>query len=201
MIAILDYGSGNIRSAQRACEKTGAEVVITSDFKTALAADGLVIPGVGAFGACMKGLRAVRGEELIKERLKLGRKILGICVGMQVLFAESDELFNGERTSGVGIFPQKVEKLSAPVLPHIGWSEIESKNNSGSFADLNGKRFYFVHSYAVKSEVSDAVNISCNYGDNFIAAIETDLITATQFHPEKSGDAGLKLINNWVASL
>ena len=101
----------------------------------------------------------------------------------------------------LGFSPKRLRKLSAPVLPHIGWSEIESKNNSGSFADLNGERFYFVHSYAVKSEVSEAANINCNYGDNFIAAIETDLITATQFHPEKSGDAGLKLINNWVASL
>ncbi len=201
MIAILDYGSGNIRSAQRACEKTGADVVVTSDFKTALAADGLIIPGVGAFGACMKGLRAVKGEELIKERLDLGRKILGICVGMQVLFAESDEFLNGERISGVGIFPQRVEKISAPVLPHIGWSEIESKSNSGSFAELDGERFYFVHSYAVKSQVSGATNIGCNYGENFIAAIETDLITATQFHPEKSGVAGLKLIANWAASL
>lgn len=201
MIAILDYGSGNIRSAQRACEKTGAEVVITSDFKTALSADGLVIPGVGAFGACMKGLQAVNGEELIRERLNLGRKILGICVGMQVLFSESDELFNGERVSGVGVFPQKVEKLSAPVLPHIGWSEIECKSKSTSFSELNGERFYFVHSYAVRAEVSGATNIGSNYGDNFIAAIETDLITATQFHPEKSGTAGLKLISNWAASL
>ena len=201
MIAILDYGSGNIRSAQRACERTGADVVITSDYQTALKSDGLVIPGVGAFGACMKGLRAVKGDELIKERLELGRKILGICVGMQVLFSESDELFNGEQIRGVGIFPQKVEKLIAPVLPHIGWNKIEADKAIGSFAELSGERFYFVHSYAVKSKVTGATNISCNYGESFIAAIETDLITATQFHPEKSGVAGLKLVSKWVDSL
>lgn len=201
MIAILDYGSGNIRSAQRAFEQTGHEVVITSEFDLACAVDGLVIPGVGAFGACMSGLLRVRGDEIIKNRLEAGKKIFGICVGMQVLFSESAELFDGQVIKGVGVFPNKVERLNAPVLPHIGWNSITLSNQSSAFAELDGEKFYFVHSYAVRTPVREANNITCEYGENFTAAIETELITATQFHPEKSGSAGLKLIANWSKSL
>lgn len=201
MIAILDYGSGNIRSAQRAFEKAGAEVVVTADFESALNAKGLVIPGVGAFGACMEGLLAVRGDEIILQRLAAGRKIFGICVGMQILFAESDELYKGKKASGVGIFPQKVVRLTAPVLPHIGWNSLSKVPQGPVFQGLDQERFYFVHSYAVQKQVSEANNIMSNYGEEFVAAIEGELITATQFHPEKSGRAGLKLIENWVKTI
>lgn len=201
MIAILDYGSGNIRSAQRAFEQTGQEVVVTSDFDLASSVAGLVIPGVGAFGACMSGLKSVRGDEIIKNRITAKKKIFGICVGMQVLFSQSAELFDGEVAQGVGIFPNRVERLNAPILPHIGWNSVKVNGQDSVFAGLEQQQFYFVHSYAVTTPVQEANNITCSYGDDFIAAIETDLITATQFHPEKSGSAGLKLIANWSKSL
>lgn len=201
MIAILDYGSGNIRSAQRAFEKSGQSVTVTSDFEKAVGAKGLVIPGVGAFGACMEGLKTVRGDEIIRERLNSGKKIFGICVGMQVLFAESEELYNGQIVRGVGVFEEAVQKLSAPVLPHIGWNSLQQAAESKMFTDISKERFYFVHSYAVKGEVSGVENIKATYGERFIAAVNSDLITATQFHPEKSGNAGLKLIENWASSL
>ena len=201
MIAILDYGSGNIRSAQRAFEYSGAEVEITSDYKTALEASGLVIPGVGAFGACMNGLLAVRGDQLIRERMSLGRKIFGICVGMQILFKDSAELYEGRRISGVGVFDESVERLAAPVLPHIGWNSISADPGVRNFDSVKAQQFYFVHSYAVTTPVAKASNIYCEYGSKFVAAIENELITATQFHPEKSGNAGLELIANWSKSL
>lgn len=201
MIAILDYGSGNIRSAQRAFERGNHEVVVTSNFEEALGADGLVIPGVGAFGACMSGLLGVRGDELIRERLAAGRKIFGICVGMQILFSQSAELYEGKSISGVGIFPQQVKKLVAPVLPHIGWNSLTDADKSETFSGVENEQFYFVHSYGVLDEVSNAKCVYSNYGSEFVAAIETKLITATQFHPEKSGPAGLRLIENWVNSL
>lgn len=201
MIAILDYGSGNIRSAQRAFQRGYKEVVVTSDYQTALKSNGLVIPGVGAFGACMQGLRAVRGDELIKERLSSGKKIFGICVGMQILFSESSEQFEGKTVSGVGVFSEKVEKLSAPVLPHIGWNSLSDADKSSTFSTVEKELFYFVHSYGVNQAVENATNIYSEYGKKFVAAVETDLITATQFHPEKSGVAGLKLIKNWVNRL
>lgn len=201
MIAILDYGSGNIRSAQRAFEKSGRSVTVTSDFEEAIGAKGLVIPGVGAFGACMEGLKAVRGDEIIRERLNTGKKIFGICVGMQILFTESEELYNGRIVPGVGVFEEVVQKLSAPVLPHIGWNSLQQAAESSMFTDVSEERFYFVHSYAVKGEVSGVVNVKSTYGERFTAAVASDLITATQFHPEKSGSAGLKLIENWANSL
>lgn len=201
MIAILDYGSGNIRSAQRAFEQSGIKVEVTSDYKTALEATGLVIPGVGAFGACMNGLLAVRGDELIRKRISLGRKIFGICVGMQILFKDSAELYKGVRISGVGVFAESVERLEAPVLPHIGWNSITFEPGASNFDSVKDQQFYFVHSYAVTRPVASAKNIYCEYGSKFVAAIENELITATQFHPEKSGKAGLELIANWSKSL
>lgn len=201
MIAILDYGSGNIRSAQRACEGNSHDVVITSDYQTAVDADGLVIPGVGAFGACMKGLLAVRGDEIIKRRILEKRKILGICVGMQILFEDSEEQYEGSTPRGVGIFPGSIRKLAAPVLPHIGWNQMTVNTDSTSFAGIENERFYFVHSYAAVLPVAGAMNAIAHYGDDFLAAVETDVVTAVQFHPEKSGQAGLALISNWAASL
>ena len=197
MIAILDYGSGNLRSAQRAFENTGREVVITSDFDLALNADGLVVPGVGAFAACMEGLRAVRGEVIVRERVAAGRPILGICVGMQILFSQGVEHGNH---SGVGIWNAKVEKLNAPILPHMGWNTVDVAAQSQLLKGLETQSFYFVHSYAVK-QVNAPIVSTAHHGEDFIAAIEDGVVSATQFHPEKSGEAGLQLIQNWVDTL
>ena len=197
MIAILDYGSGNLRSAQRAFENTGQEVVITSDFDLALNADGLVVPGVGAFAACMEGLRAVRGEVIVRERVAAGRPTLGICVGMQILFSQGVEHGNH---SGVGIWNAKVEKLNAPILPHMGWNTVNVAAQSQLLKGLETQSFYFVHSYAVK-QVSAPIVSTAHHGEDFIAAIEDGVVSATQFHPEKSGEAGLQLIQNWVDTL
>lgn len=197
MIAILDYGSGNLRSAQRAFETSGREVVITSDYEVALNADGLVVPGVGAFAACMEGLIAVRGDQIVRARIAAARPTLGICVGMQILFSQGLE--HGVHP-GVGIWNATVEKLEAPILPHMGWNTVKAGTGSQLFNGVEEESFYFVHSYAVKNSVG-AISTLSNYGENFLAAVEDGAIAATQFHPEKSGDAGLHLIKNWVQTL
>lgn len=201
MIAILDYGSGNLRSAQRACEETGQKVIVTSDYEIALRADGLVVPGVGAFGACMAGLREVKGDVLIRERIKEKKKVLGICVGMQILFQSSEEAFSDTEPLGIGVFPSKVTKLSAPITPHIGWNMVSVPADSALFKGLERKRFYFVHSYAATEKVPNSLNIEAEYGSKFLAAVESETVAAVQFHPEKSGRAGLQLIRNWSESL
>ena len=197
MIAILDYGSGNLRSAQRAFETSGREVVITSDYQVALNADGLVVPGVGAFAACMEGLITVRGDQIVRERIAAARPTLGICVGMQILFSQGLE--HGVHP-GVGIWDATVEKLEAPILPHMGWNTVKAGAGSQLFNGVEEESFYFVHSYAVKNPVG-AISTLSNYGEDFLAAVEDGAIAATQFHPEKSGDAGLHLIKNWVQTL
>ena len=197
MIAILDYGSGNLRSAHRAFERSGEEVIVTSDFDIALNAKGLVVPGVGAFAACMQGLQAVRGDEIVRQRVALNRPTLGICVGMQILFAQGVE--HGVH-AGVGIWDATVEKLETKVLPHMGWNTVTPHKESKIFKGVESESFYFVHSYAVTKSVGKVESFT-DYEGPFIAAIEDGAMTATQFHPEKSGDAGLHLIKNWVATL
>jgi glutamine amidotransferase len=199
LIAILDYGSGNVRSALRAFERAGKEVILTSDYSIALEAEGLVVPGVGAFGACMHGLKSVRGDQLVRERIALGRPTIGICVGMQILFAAGVE--HGQH-EGVGVWPSTVEKLTAPVLPHMGWNTVATAPGSQLFQGVEGESFYFVHSYGVTEPVEgSALHSWSEYDTRFLAAIEDGVISATQFHPEKSGDAGLHLIKNWVSGL
>lgn len=198
-IAILDYGSGNLRSALRAFERAGKDVVLTSDYSVALEAEGLVVPGVGAFGACMQGLASIKGDALVRERVALARPTIGICVGMQILFAHGVEHGNHE---GVAIWPSTVEKLSAPVLPHMGWNTVDVASGSNLFKGVEGESFYFVHSYGVTQKAeSTALQSWTDYDTRFLAAIEDGVISATQFHPEKSGDAGLHLIKNWVSTL
>ena len=201
MIAILDYGSGNLRSAQRACEETNHEVIITSDPSQALLADGLVVPGVGAFGGCMAGLNSINGADIIKERNAAGKKTLGICVGMQILFDSSEEKFNSAEPTGLGILRGKVSKLSAPVIPHIGWNLVAPSSESLLFQGIENERFYFVHSYAAVATNSNVKITTSSYGEQFISAIESETICAVQFHPEKSGVAGLQLLKNWAANL
>jgi imidazole glycerol-phosphate synthase subunit HisH len=203
----LDYGSGNLRSAVRALERAGAEVTLTADHSAAEAADGLVVPGVGAFAACMAGLRAVRGHRTIGRRLAGGRPVLGICVGMQVLFARGAE--HGVETDGCDEWPGVVERLRAPVVPHMGWNTVAAPEDSTLFEGVTGERFYFVHSYGVRDwtlQTNDRtraplVTWTEHGGDRFVAAVENGPLSATQFHPEKSGDAGAALLRNWVTTL
>lgn len=206
-VVVLDYGSGNLRSAVRALERAGAAVTLTADREAAMAADGLVVPGVGAFAACMAGLQAVRGPEVIGRRLAGGRPVLGICVGMQVLFEQGVE--HGVTAAGCGEWPGVVEKLQAPVVPHMGWNTVAADKESRLFAGISEERFYFVHSYGVREWTlvtnnrtkAPLVTWSEHGGDRFVAAVENGPLTATQFHPEKSGDAGARLLRNWVDSL
>uniref|UniRef100_UPI00404A758E imidazole glycerol phosphate synthase subunit HisH n=1 Tax=Candidatus Planktophila sp. TaxID=2175601 RepID=UPI00404A758E len=200
MIAILDYGSGNLRSAQRAFERSGSEVVVTSDRDVALNAAGLVVPGVGAFSACMRGLVAIGGDQIVRDRIKAKRPTLGICVGMQILFRDGDEHVTSELHKGVGIWQESITKLAAPILPHMGWNTVSVTGNSQLFKGIADQAFYFVHSYAAKSPVGVAQTWT-THGEKFLSAVEDGAISATQFHPEKSGDAGLELIKNWVALL
>ena len=198
MIAILDYGSGNLRSAQRAFEVASANVVVTRDAKTCSEASALIVPGVGAFAACMEQLAQVGGVEIIADRVAKERPIFGICVGMQILFQSSSEK---KETQGLGVLPGKVSELKAPVLPHMGWNSVAPAHSSKLFKGVEDQSFYFVHSYAAKDSISDATNTITNYGEDFLAAVEKDFVVATQFFPEKSGAAGAKLIANWVKTL
>jgi glutamine amidotransferase len=200
VIAILDYGSGNLRSAQRAFERSGSEVVVTSDRDTALNAAGLVVPGVGAFAACMRGLVAIGGDEIVRARVAAKRPTLGICVGLQILFRDGDEHASSELHKGVGIWQESITKLDAPILPHMGWNTVAVTGPSQLFKGIADQSFYFVHSYAAKSSVG-SVQGWTTHGEKFLSAVEDGAICATQFHPEKTGDAGLELIKNWVGLL
>jgi len=206
-VVILDYGSGNLRSAVRAVERAGAEVTLTADRQAAMDADGLVVPGVGAFAACMAGLRSVKGHEIIGRRLAGGRPVLGICVGMQILFSRGVE--HGVEADGCDEWPGVVERLQAPVVPHMGWNTVSPPRGSVLFDGVAGERFYFVHSYAVRDwtlvthnrTAAPLVTWAEHGGDRFVAAVENGPLSATQFHPEKSGDAGAALLRNWVDTL
>jgi len=196
-VVVLDYGSGNLRSAERALTRVGADVTVTADAVAAGECDALVVPGVGAFAACMDGIRAIGGDDVVRSRVAEGRPVLGICVGMQVLYEHGDE--HGVVTEGIGVLPGRVERLHAPVLPHMGWNTVTPPAGSSLFAGVENERFYFVHSYAVMPH--DAGETLSEHGAAFVAAVEHGTVVATQFHPEKSGDAGLNLLRNWFTSL
>ena len=206
-MVVLDYGSGNVRSAQRALEHVGADVVVTSDHIAALECDGLVVPGVGAFAACRVGLDAVQGHRVIGRRLAGARPVLGICVGMQLMFDEGVE--HGVHTEGYGEWPGVVERLPAQVVPHMGWNTVDVASGSSLFVGIERERFYFVHSYGVRawnwsdgSPLLAAPQVSWSeHGGRFVAAVENGPLRAVQFHPEKSGDAGLTLLSNWLDTL
>ena len=205
-VVVLDYGSGNLRSASRALEQVGADVTVTSDYEPAMDCDGLVVPGVGAFAACLAGFRGVRGPQLVERRLAGGRPVLGICVGMQIMFESGSE--HGVVSQGVGLWPGTVEELPAAVLPHMGWNTVRAPQGSVLFSGLGEQRFYFVHSFAVQHWDLDPLDPAhpplvtwAEHGAPFIAAVENGPLTATQFHPEKSGDAGLGLLSNWLRAL
>jgi imidazole glycerol-phosphate synthase subunit HisH len=207
-VVVFDYGFGNVRSAERALARVGADVEITRDFDTAMNADGLLVPGVGAFSACMEGLKKARGEWIIDRRLSGGRPVMGICVGMQILFARGIE--HGVESEGLDEWPGTVGPLKAPIVPHMGWNTVEAPADSKLFAGVDSDaRFYFVHSYAVHEWSLEVTNPAirapqvtwATHGERFVAAVENGALWATQFHPEKSGDAGAQLLTNWIETL
>lgn len=201
-VVVLDYGSGNLRSAQRALERVGARVEVTANADAARNADGLVVPGVGAYAACMAGLRAIGGEQIIADRVTAGRPVLGVCVGMQILFARGVEF--GVETVGCGQWPGAVTRLDAPVIPHMGWNIVSAAPGSALFKGIDAAtRFYFVHSYAAQRWEGnpEALLTWATHQVPFLAAVEDGPLAATQFHPEKSGDAGATLLANWVEGL
>ncbi len=206
LVAVLDYGSGNVHSAVKALVAAGADARLTSDRALIQEAAGLVVPGVGAFRAVMDALRASRGDEAIERRLAGGRPVLGICVGMQVLFAEGVE--RGQDTAGMDQWPGAVTQLDAPVLPHMGWNTVRAGEGSQLLRGIEDERFYFVHSYGaqhwsleVQRPFRSPVLTWCDYGTPFLAAVENGPLSATQFHPEKSGAAGIRLLANWIDTL
>lgn len=205
-VVVLDYGSGNVHSVAKALQAAGAQVSLTGNFDEALSADGLVVPGVGAFDAVMKQLGTVKAAQIIDQRLTMGKKVLGICVGLQVMFESGNE--HGIDTEGLGQWPGKVEALPAPVLPHMGWNTVKAPAGSKLFEGIADERFYFVHSYGVLTwplaDTGEIIPTSVTwgeYGAPFIAAVENGPLSATQFHPEKSGQAGIRLLTNWVNTL
>ncbi len=195
-VVVLDHGSGNLRSVERALARVGAQVNVTADLDEAREAPGLVVPGVGAYAACMQALVAVGGDTVVRDRLAADRPVLGICVGMQVLFERGTE--HGITTDGLGMLPGEVTRLQAPVVPHMGWNTVEVAAGSVLFEGLTGEHFYFVHSYAAH-DVPGAT--TAEHGERFAAAVECGPLSATQFHPEKSGDAGGRLLANWLGTL
>jgi glutamine amidotransferase len=205
-VVVLDYGSGNVHSAAKALERAGAAVELTADRQRVMDADGLLVPGVGAFAAVMSALEAVRGGELIERRLAGGRPVLGICVGMQVLFERGIE--RGVDTEGLGEWPGVVEELPAAVLPHMGWNTVDAPEDSVLFEGIRDERFYFVHSNGVRDWTLDVYGAFAaprvtwaDHDGRFVAAAENGPLSATQFHPEKSGEPGIRLLSNWIGTL
>lgn len=205
-VVVFDYGTGNVHSAVKALEAAGARVELTGNRRRAQEADGLLVPGVGAFAAVVDALRRSHGDEVIDRRLAGGRPVLGICVGMQVLFERGVE--HGVESEGLGEWPGAVDLIRADVVPHMGWNTVEAPDDSALFEGVRDERFYFVHSYAAQHWTLEAAGpfpkprvTWAEHGSRFVAAVENGPLTATQFHPEKSGAAGLRLLRNWIGSL
>lgn len=208
-VVVLDVQSGNVRSAVRMLERVGADVELTRDYDAVLNADGLVVPGVGAFASVLDKLKRFRADELIERRLAGGRPVFGICVGMQVMFDQGTEHGTHE---GLGQWRGSVDLLPAAVVPHMGWSPVQVAQDSQLFAGVADERFYFVHSYAAQNDPGEEMNdypelfeapkvTFAEHGVRFVAAVENGPLSGTQFHPEKSGDAGAELMKNWLATL
>ncbi|MDO5673143.1 MAG: imidazole glycerol phosphate synthase subunit HisH [Actinomycetaceae bacterium] len=208
-VVVLDYGSGNVRSACRALEHVGAQVTLSCEAKAIEKAEGLVVPGVGSFKAVMRQLQDVDAPRIIDQRLAGGKAVLGICVGHQVLFSEGVEHIGaGKKVEGLAQWPGIVERLEAPVVPHTGWSPVRPPKGSRLFEGVEDQRFYFVHSYGVTRDPFVSMQDSsplrapqvawAHHGQDFVAAVENGPLSSTQFHPEKSGEAGLRLLKNWI---
>ncbi|KFI69200.1 imidazole glycerol phosphate synthase subunit HisH [Bifidobacterium magnum] len=215
-IVVFDYGFGNVRSMVRALANLGVDVSLTANPVQAMEADGLVVPGVGAFAACMRGLHAAGGDDIVHRRLRDNRPVLGVCVGEQIMFAAGNE--HGEHAEGLHLIDGEVVRLDADVVPHMGWNTVEAAPGSVLMRGVENERFYFVHSYAATHAdplpESEAANVGhafaqadqcvsyCEYGRGpFVAAYERGPLSATQFHPEKSGEAGAQLLRNWIGTM
>ncbi|MDU2064034.1 MAG: imidazole glycerol phosphate synthase subunit HisH [Sporomusaceae bacterium] len=196
MIAIIDYGMGNLFSVEKAFVKLGAQVLVTRDPKQILKADKVVLPGVGAFGDCMNNLRQFQLEPVILETIQSGKPFLGICVGLQMLFEGSEE---DPGVPGIGIFSGMVKKIVAPDLkiPHMGWNDLMLQKESSLLSGLEQSFVYFVHSYHAAPTDSSIITATSNYGETITAAVGRDNVQAVQFHPEKSGQAGMKILANF----
>ena len=201
VVAVLDYGAGNLRSAQRGLERAGATVVVTAAADDASAADALVVPGVGHFASCLAGLRAAGLATLVAEWVEADRDLFGICVGMQLLYEHSDE---GD-TPGLGLLPGRVVRLREHVrVPHTGWDEVVATaagRDDPLLAGIDGARAYFVHSYHPLPADPAHVLAVCDYGNAFPCVVRSGRVVGTQFHPEKSGDVGARLLASWVSTL
>jgi glutamine amidotransferase len=203
-VVVLDYGSGNLRSAERAVARTGVDVTVTGDLAVAAAADGLFVPGVGAYAACMAGIDELGAGPMIAERVAAGRPVIGVCVGMQIFFDSGVE--HGVETKGLGLLPGVVSKLTARRIPHMGWNTVDAPAGSALLAGLDDDaRFYFVHSYAASDlealRRAGAEVTTASHDEPFAAVVELGALAVAQFHPEKSADAGYALLRNWVAGL
>ncbi|HVM00276.1 MAG TPA: imidazole glycerol phosphate synthase subunit HisH [Egibacteraceae bacterium] len=194
-VAVLDYGAGNLRSMEKALVRSGGEVVVTSDAAEAAAADALVVPGVGNFGQCVRQFRDEGLEDLTRRWVDQGRPLLGVCVGMQILYASSEE---APDTPGLAVLPGEVRRLPAGVVvPHMGWNTLEPGREDPLLAGLAGAHAYFVHSYYVGPDAAQVV-ATCDYGVRIAAVIRAGSVVGTQFHPEKSSDVGARLLANWL---
>ena len=202
MIALIDYGVGNLFSVEKALIAIGAEVQVTSDAEVLRRAEGIVLPGVGAFGDCMRNLEATGLIPVIRQEVAAGKPLLGICVGLQILFEGSEE---SPEAVGLGILRGKVKRIQADALkiPHMGWNSLSALGDSGKklLRDLQEQPYvYFVHSYHAVPEEQDVIAATAEYGETITAAVVKENVWATQFHPEKSGDVGLKILKNFMNS-
>ncbi|MEE3334111.1 MAG: imidazole glycerol phosphate synthase subunit HisH [Ruminococcus sp.] len=199
MIAIIDYGAGNIQSVYKALRFIGAECAVTSDRNEILNADGAILPGVGAFGDCMENMEDTGTKDAVIEFIATGKPFLGICLGLQLLFPESEE---NKGVKGLDVLKGKITKIpdgEGLKIPHMGWNNIKILKNDGIFKGIEGVPYvYFVHSYYLKADDADIVSAQTEYGVTIDAAVSYKNVTATQFHPEKSGDTGLKMLKNFV---
>lgn len=197
MIAIIDYGMGNLGSVQKALAFLGFESEITNDPSTVMAADGVVLPGVGAIGAAMEALSTRGLDKVVHEYIATGKPFLGICLGMQMLFDTSEESFGGEPVKGLSVLPGKVVKFPSDMglkIPQIGWNDLSSRNEI-----LPDKEFvYFVHSYYCVPENEADIAATVTYGIEYCCSVRRKNVFACQFHPEKSGEAGLRILNRWA---
>ncbi len=200
MIAVIDYGVGNLFSVEKALAAVGAEVQVTSDAGVLQEADQIVLPGVGAFGDCMRNLEATGLIPVIRRSIEAGKPLLGICIGLQILFEGSEESPEAE---GLGIFKGKVKRIKAENLkvPHMGWNSLSALGDGGR-ALLKGlpehPYVYFVHSYHAVPEEKHVISAVTDYGERITSAVRKDHVWATQFHPEKSGDVGLQILKNFM---
>lgn len=198
MIAIIDYGAGNLHSVKNALDFLGAPSVVTSNAEEILSADKVILPGVGAFGDAMKSLRESGLDKVVLDAAKKGTPLLGICLGLQLMFEESEETPN---VKGLGLFKGKIVKISdcGLKIPHMGWNDIEIAKNSKILKNIGDKPFvYFVHSYYLNAKDEKIVSAYTSYGERLGIAVEDNNVFATQFHPEKSGDTGMQILENFI---